>query len=85
MDNFGDGKLKEHITSEPEVTIKTINRDNQMLILGSDGLWKVMSNQEALDCIKHVKTSQEAAEQLVEEAINRKSCVDISCIVVCFN
>lgn len=43
-----------------------------------------MSNQEAVDCIKHIKDSHSAAKNLVEEALSRKSKDDISCIVVRF-
>lgn len=38
---FGDEKLKEHITSEPDIFVKTIDSDTQFIILASDGLWKV--------------------------------------------
>lgn len=38
---FGDGKLKEHITAEPDVTIRKIHEDTEFIILASDGLWKV--------------------------------------------
>lgn len=38
---FGDGKLKEHITAEPDVTIQKIDEDTEFIILASDGLWKV--------------------------------------------
>lgn len=38
---FGDGKLKEHITAEPDVTIRKIDEDTEFIILASDGLWKV--------------------------------------------
>lgn len=41
-----------------------------------------MSNQDAVDCIKHSKDAQSAAEHLIEEALSRKSKDDISCIVV---
>ncbi|KAK9159791.1 hypothetical protein Syun_006132 [Stephania yunnanensis] len=81
---FGDGKHKEHITSEPDVSIKMIDEDTDFLILASDGLWKVMSNQEAVDTIKHIEDAQEAAEELVGEALHRQSVDDISCIVVRF-
>ncbi|KAK9141047.1 hypothetical protein Scep_010728 [Stephania cephalantha] len=81
---FGDGKLKEHITSEPDVSIKMIDEGTDFLILASDGLWKVMSNQEAVDTIKHIEDAQEAAEELVGEALHRQSVDDISCIVVRF-
>lgn len=45
---------------------------------------QVMSNQEAMDCIKHIKDAQAAAKRLTEEALSKKSKDDISCIVVKF-
>jgi len=38
---FGDGKLKKHITAEPDVTIEKIDEDTEFIILASDGVWKV--------------------------------------------
>lgn len=38
---FGDAKLKEHITSEPDIRILTIDNETEFTILASDGLWKV--------------------------------------------
>ncbi|XP_031287236.1 probable protein phosphatase 2C 28 [Pistacia vera] len=81
---FGDGKLKDHITSEPDVRTEMIDRDTEFLILASDGLWKVMSNQEASDYIRVLDDAQEKAEKLIEEALSRISLDDISCIVVMF-
>lgn len=43
-----------------------------------------MSNQEAVDSIKDVRSPQAAAKQLTEEAVKRNSKDDISCIVVKF-
>ncbi|GLT74329.1 hypothetical protein SLA2020_461340 [Shorea laevis] len=82
---FGDRSLKLHLSSEPDVKIEMINDDVEFLILASDGIWKVMSNQEAVDTIKHLKDAQAAAKRLIEEALSRKSKDDISCIVVKFN
>lgn len=81
---FGDRSLKKHLSSEPDVSVETISEDTDYLILASDGIWKVLSNQEAVDCIKHVKCPQTAAKQLTEEALARKSTDDISCVVVKF-
>ncbi|XP_045822849.1 probable protein phosphatase 2C 39 [Trifolium pratense] len=81
---FGDGKLKEHITAEPDVMIKKMDEDTEFIILASDGLWKVMTNQEACDCIKDVDDAQKAAKKLVTEAKYKGSYDDISCIVVMF-
>lgn len=46
---------------------------------------QVMSNQEAYDFIEEFDDAQEAAEELIEEALSRKSCDDISSIVVVFH
>lgn len=45
---------------------------------------QVMSNEEAVDSIKHIKDAQSAAKHLTEAAVTRKSKDDISCIVVRF-
>lgn len=79
---FGDKSLKKHLSSEPHVTVEKISEDAEFVILASDGLWKVMSNQEAVDCIKDIKDARAAAKRLTEEAVNRKSSDDISVIVV---
>ncbi|MED6208857.1 hypothetical protein PIB30_049077 [Stylosanthes scabra] len=61
-----------------------VQDDVEFLILASDGLWKVMSNQEAVNTIKDIKDARASAKRLTEEALNRKSTDDISCIVVKF-
>ncbi|KAJ4975687.1 hypothetical protein NE237_000793 [Protea cynaroides] len=82
---FGDKSLKRHLSSEPDVTVEVIDDDTEFAILASDGLWKVMSNQEAVDSIRHIKDALEAAKHLTEEALTRKSSDDISCIVLKFH
>ncbi|MED6155302.1 hypothetical protein PIB30_003901 [Stylosanthes scabra] len=81
---FGDKSLKKHLSSEPHVTVELVQDDVEFLILASDGLWKVMSNQEAVNTIKDIKDARASAKRLTEEALNRKSTDDISCIVVKF-
>lgn len=82
---FGDKSLKEHLSSEPDVAMEMIDDDTDCIILASDGLWKVMSNQEAVDAVKNIKDALSAAKRLTEEALNRKSSDDISCVVVKFH
>ncbi|KAF8031952.1 hypothetical protein BT93_D0997 [Corymbia citriodora subsp. variegata] len=82
---FGDEKVKDHITSEPDIFIMNINRGTEFILLASDGLWKVMSNQEAADCIMEIDDAWEASKALIKEALYRKSADDISCIVVKFD
>nr|XP_009597070.1 probable protein phosphatase 2C 9 [Nicotiana tomentosiformis] len=81
---FGDKNLKSHLSSDPDVTNADVDGDTDILILASDGLWKVMSNQEAVDIVRKVKDPHKAAKQLAIEALIRESKDDISCIVVRF-
>lgn len=81
---FGDKNLKSHLRSDPDVTDADIDGDTDLLILASDGLWKVMANQEAVDIAKKTRDPQKAAKQLVVEALHRESKDDISCVVVRF-
>lgn len=81
---FGDRNLKSHLRSDPDVKPDDIDQDTELLILASDGLWKVMANQEAVDIALKIKDPQKAAKQLIAEALKRESRDDISCIVVRF-
>jgi protein phosphatase 1L len=38
---FGDRNLKSHLRSDPDVKPDDIDQDTELLILASDGLWKV--------------------------------------------
>ncbi|KAJ8532363.1 hypothetical protein K7X08_012286 [Anisodus acutangulus] len=81
---FGDKSLKEHLSSEPDVVVELIDDNTEFLILASDGVWKVLSNQEAADCIKNIKDARSAAKHLNEQALAKGSSDDISCVVVRF-
>ncbi|XP_068636816.1 probable protein phosphatase 2C 9 [Aristolochia californica] len=81
---FGDKSLKSHLSSEPDIDQADIDHETELLILASDGLWKVMDNQEAVNLARKVKDPLSAAKQLTAEALNRDSKDDISCVVVRF-
>ncbi|XP_019440357.1 PREDICTED: probable protein phosphatase 2C 9 [Lupinus angustifolius] len=81
---FGDKNLKSHLRSDPDVQQDDIDSDTELLIPASDGEWKVMANQEAVDIARRIRDPQKAAKQVAAEALNRESKDDISCIVVRF-
>ncbi|XP_019460936.1 PREDICTED: probable protein phosphatase 2C 10 isoform X2 [Lupinus angustifolius] len=81
---FGDKSLKLHLRSDPDVQSNDIDIDTDILILASDGLWKVMPNQEAVDIARRIRDPLKAAKQLAAEALKRESKDDISCVVVRF-
>ncbi|VVA95713.1 unnamed protein product [Arabis nemorensis] len=81
---FGDKNLKPYLNTEPDIKDVTIDSHTDILVLASDGISKVMSNQEAVDIAKRFRDPKEAAKQLIAEALRRNSKDDISCIVVRF-
>ena len=38
---FGDKSLKSHLRSDPDIQEIDINNNTEVLVLASDGLWKV--------------------------------------------
>ncbi|KAH7278709.1 hypothetical protein KP509_38G053300 [Ceratopteris richardii] len=82
---FGDKNLKTIIRVDPDVFCVLIQMTDEFLILASDGLWKVVDNQTAVDLVREVKDPKAAARQLVEYAIQQNSKDDISCVVVRFH
>ncbi|KAJ6433237.1 hypothetical protein OIU84_017025 [Salix udensis] len=81
---FGDQSLRAQLSSEPDVRYEPVDSAMDFVILASDGLWKVMKNQEAVDLVKPIKDPRAAAKRLTAEALARKSKDDISCIVIRF-
>ncbi|KAJ8747443.1 hypothetical protein K2173_023843 [Erythroxylum novogranatense] len=81
---FGDKSLKSHLRADPDIQVTDIDENTDILILASDGLWKVMPNQEAVDIARRIKEPMKAAKQLIAEALRKDSKDDISCVVVRF-
>lgn len=46
---IGDRYLKPYVIAEPEVTCMKRTEDDECLVLASDGLWDVMSNDDVCD------------------------------------
>ncbi|CAN4091621.1 unnamed protein product [Withania somnifera] len=67
---FGDYYIKDFgLISEPELTFKNITHRDHFAILATDGVWDVISNQEAVEIVCSTAEREEAAKRLVESAI----------------
>ena len=93
---IGDNYLKPYVISEPEVTITERTDDDECLILASDGLWDVVSNETACNiarmCLNGTtpgvnressnKACSDAAILLTKMALARHSADNVSVVVV---
>ncbi|CAK9166851.1 unnamed protein product [Ilex paraguariensis] len=67
---FGDYCVKDFgLTSVPEVTQRHITGKDQFIVLATDGVWDVVSNQEAVEIVISTPDKEKSAKRLVECAV----------------
>lgn len=81
---FGDRPLKRYVIPTPDVRDERLEAGDECLILASDGLWDVVSNQDAVRLVRDIPRADKAAQRLVEEAYQRGSSDNISVVLVKF-
>ena len=86
---IGDSYLKPFVISDPEVrVVERKDGEDEFLILASDGLWDVVSNEDACEvaraCLRRgrAKWCAEAASLLTKLALARRSSDNVSVVVV---
>ncbi|KAH7295104.1 hypothetical protein KP509_27G032500 [Ceratopteris richardii] len=83
---IGDHFLEPYVIADPEVTMTLRSDEDECLILASDGLWDVVSNQDACTIAKRSLAAtmdpQIAATALVQKAHENGSTDNISVVVI---
>lgn len=79
---FGDQELKQWVTAEPEVKKRILDEGDEFLVLATDGLWDVLSNDDAARIISGEKSVQGAAKKLTSEALRLGTMDNVSAIVL---
>jgi protein phosphatase 2C len=75
----GDRYLKPYIIPVPEVTLVARARNDECLVLASDGLWDVLSNEEVCDAARKrilLWHKKNATSSPSSSAVARGSCDD---------
>lgn len=81
--SIGDDDLKPAVTAEPEITEICLSLDDEYLVMASDGLWDMISNEEVVSIIRDtVKEPSMCSKRLATEAAQRGSKDNITVIVV---
>ena len=106
---FGDVEAKEEkfggnknvVVALPDITEIELNDEFNFIILGCDGIFDVLSNEEILECVKIVlneKNIQEInqdvnisqlcgdfAEMIIKSSLAKDSFDNVSCVVIAIN
>ncbi|XP_010927338.2 probable protein phosphatase 2C 27 isoform X1 [Elaeis guineensis] len=85
----GIGERGGPLSAEPELRMITLTKDDEFLIIGSDGIWDVFSNQNAVDFARRRLQEHNdvklCCKELVEEAIRRGAMDNLTAVMVCFH
>ncbi|XP_068639823.1 probable protein phosphatase 2C 1 [Aristolochia californica] len=86
---FGDFCLKDYgVISIPEFSHRVLTEKDQFVVLASDGVWDVLSNEEVVDIVSTAPSRSSVARVLVDAAVHEwklkypTSKID-DCAVVC--
>ena len=79
---IGDIPLKPYVTCEPEVVEKSMTDDDMFLVIASDGLWDVMSNDDCAKFVSRNKDFKDVARALCYEAMLQGSTDNVTALVI---
>ncbi|KAJ0043295.1 hypothetical protein Pint_17695 [Pistacia integerrima] len=78
--SIGDQYLKPFVISKPEVIVSERTESDEFLILASDGLWDVVSNEVACQVVRrcfngHIKWASSTLDVVIENRATRAATV----------
>ncbi len=80
--SLGDAGLKPFVTAEPRIAQGFLGRGNDVAVIACDGLWDVMTSEEAVRMARHAGGADDAARALEREALERGSSDNITVVVL---
>jgi serine/threonine protein phosphatase PrpC len=80
--SLGDAGLKPFVTAEPRIAQGFLGRGNDVAVIACDGLWDVMTSEEAVRMARRAGGPDDAAKMLEREALERGSSDNISVVVL---
>lgn len=82
---FGDKLLKQYVVADPEIKEVVVDSSLEFIILASNGLWQVVTNEEAVAIAKrHIWDPEESAKELPKEAYKRETSDNTTVVIVRF-
>lgn len=82
---FGDWGIKQYgLICEPHIAKIEINENDLFLVIASDGVWDVMSDEDFKDIMQESLNPLDICKDIVIESLRRGSSDNISCFVIKF-
>jgi protein phosphatase 1L len=79
---LGDAPLKPFVTPEPRIAQGVLGRKDDLAIIACDGIWDVLTSDEAVALALRAREAKEAARLLQTTAVERGSTDNITVIVL---
>ena len=83
------GEKPPGLSGQPEYVLRRIHREDEFIILGSDGLWNVVAPEDAVriarEELRAYGDAGMASEKLVEVALKRHADDNVTVMLVCLN
>nr|AGV54359.1 protein phosphatase 2C 13-like protein [Phaseolus vulgaris] len=77
------------LIADPDVQVVTLAEEDEFLIIGCDGVWDVMSSQDAVSLVRRGlrrhDNPEQCARELVKEALRLHSSDNLTVIVICLS
>ncbi|KAJ4792584.1 Protein phosphatase 2C family protein [Rhynchospora pubera] len=84
-----DGPSPGPLSAEPELKLISLTKEDEFLIIASDGIWDVFSNQNAVDFVRRRLQEHNdvklCCKEFVEEAIRRNATDNVTAVLICFH
>ncbi|KAF9012316.1 phosphatase 2C-domain-containing protein [Cyathus striatus] len=82
--SLGDSSMKEFVVGSPYTTETQLCEEDEFLIIACDGLWDIVSDQNAIELVRGIEDAQAASEALLKHALNQHTTDNVTVIVVRF-
>lgn len=81
---FGDAELSQLVIADPEVTVHELHREDEFIVMASDGLWDVLTNDQVAIYIRNNPwlSVQEIANMLADRAVELGTSDNVTVLVV---
>ncbi|KAE9411513.1 protein serine/threonine phosphatase 2C [Gymnopus androsaceus JB14] len=81
-------RLKDLVIGTPYLTRTELREDDEFCIIACDGLWDVITDQDAVDLIRNVHDAEKASKMLVDFALKNDNLIsrdNVTVMIIRFN